>query len=234
VPGTKTYTNFSLLLCVCFSVLGLIILPFLLFQSVKFEVKFPNDMFLVGTLYSLVCLLGIVAVFYPKKCQNTFAFKENVALENKSRTGEGSDLIFEGHHPKCGKFDGNRIKIRGFVFCSACAGLLIKAILALTGTMLYFFFGTPFPLADLKILLVGTVAMLLGLVQFVFRSYAKLIVNSLFVVGSLLMLISADLIGGSLLIDLYVVGMIIFLLTTRIMLSEWNNRKICLECGSCD
>ena len=31
--------------------------------------------------------------------------------------------------------------------------------------------------------------MLLGLVQFVFRSYVKLIVNSLFVVGSLLMLV---------------------------------------------
>jgi len=104
----------------------------------------------------------------------------------------------------------------------------------MVGTMLYFFFGTPFPLANLGILLVGSGAMLLGLVQFVFRSYVKLIVNSLFVVGSLLMLISADLISGSLLIDLYVVGMIVFLLLTRIMLSEWNNRKICLECASCD
>ena len=234
MPGTRTFTNFSLILCILFSVVGLIILPFLLFQSAKFEVNFPYSKFLVGSLYSLVCLLGIVAVFYPQKCQNTFAFRQNATLESKSRTGEGSDLIFKGHHPNCRKFDGNRIKICGFVFCSACLGLLIGAIFAMIGTMFYFFFGTPFPLANLGILLVGSGAMLLGLVQFVFRSYVKLIVNSLFVVGSLLMLISADLISGSLLIDLYVVGMIVFLLLTRIMLSEWNNRKICLECGSCD
>jgi hypothetical protein len=233
VSRAKTYTNFSVLLCVCFSFLGLFILPFLLSESAKFEFNFLNNRFLVGSLYSLVCLLGLVAVYYPKKCQNTFAFRESAALESKSRTGEGSDLIFEGHHPNCKKFDRNRIKIHGFVFCSACAGLLMGAILALIGTMLYFFCGTPFPPADLRILLVGTAAMLLGLGQFVFRSYVKLIVNSVFVVGSLLMLISADSIGGSLLIDLYVLGLIVFLLLTRIMLSEWNNRKTCLECGNC-
>jgi hypothetical protein len=210
MPGTKKYTNFSLLLCVCFSVLGLVILPFLMFQSAKFEVNFPNGRFLVGSLYSLVCMLGIVAVYYPKKCQNSFVFKENATSESKSRTGEGSDLIFKGHHPNCRKFDGNRLKICGFVFCSACAGLLIGAIFAIVGTMLYFFFGTPFPLANLGILLVGSGAILLGLVQFVFRSYVKLIVNSLFVVGSLLILISADLISGSLFIDLYVLGIIVF------------------------
>jgi hypothetical protein len=135
MPGTKKYTNFSLLLCVCFSVLGLVILPFLLFQSVKFEVNFPNYRFLVGSLYSLVCLLGIVAVYYPKKCQNSFVFKENATSESKSRTGEGPDLIFKGHHPNCRKFNGNRLNICGFVFCSACVGLLIGAIFAMVGTM---------------------------------------------------------------------------------------------------
>jgi hypothetical protein len=233
LPGAKTLTNFSLILYVCFSVLGLAILPFLLFQSAKFQVSFPPRSFLVGCLYSLVCMLGIVAVYYPKKCQNTFSFRKNVALQKNSQLGKGSDLAFEGHHPNCRKFDGNRTKILGFVLCSACTGLLLGAILALIGAASYFFFGTIFPLADLRILLVASVAMLLGMAQFVFRTYLKLIVNSLFVVGSLIMLISADLIGGNLLIDLYVLGLIVFLLLTRIMLSEWNNRKTCLECGSC-
>jgi hypothetical protein len=233
VPEAKKSTNFSLVLCVCFSVLGVAIIPLILFQSAKFEVNFPNGSFLVGSLYSLVCLFGIVAVYYPKKCQNKFAFKENVALENNLRD-KGSDLAFKGHHPNCRKFDGNRIKICGVVLCSACSGLLLGAILALIGTVLYFFFGTTFPSADLRILLGGSVATLLGLAQFVFRSYLKLIVNSLFVVGSLLMLISTDSIGGNLLIDFYVLGLIVFLLLTRIMLSEWNNRKTCCKCGSCD
>jgi hypothetical protein len=233
LAGTKAAMKFSLVLCVCFSVLGLIILPFLLLRSAKFEVNLPNDSFLVGSLYSLICGLGMVAVFYPKKCQNTFAFRENVISKRDSRTGEGSNLVFRGHHPECGKFDGNRISVRGFVFCSACAGLFVGALLALIGSVLYFFVGVAFPLDNFGVLLIGGVAMFLGLVQFVFRSYAKLVVNGLFVVGSFLMLISADLISGRLFIDFYVLGLIVFLLLTRIMLSEWRNRKTCLYCGNC-
>ena len=232
MPANKVSMSFSLILCVCFSVLGFIILPFLLLQSAKFETNFQYGSFLVGSLYSLICLLGIVAVFYPQKCQNTFAFR-NVNLEHKARTGKGSDLIFEGHHPDCRKFNGNRISVCGSTFCSACTGLFVGAILALIGTVLYFFFGFAFPVSGLGLLSMGIVAILLGLMQFVFRGYVKLVVNSLFVVGSFLMLISADLIGGRLFIDLYVLGLIVFLLLTRIMLSEWTNRKTCLECGSC-
>jgi hypothetical protein len=234
VPPAKTSMNFSLALCICFSILGLVILPILLSQSAKFEANFPNRSFLVGSLYSLVCLLGIVAVFYPKKCQNTSSFRDNAALEKNSGLVKGSAMAFEGHHPNCKEFDGNRVKIFGVVLCSACTGLLLGAILALTGASFYFFLGTLFPLANLRILFVGILVMLLGLAQFVFRTYLKLIVNSLFVVGSLIVLISADLIGGNLLIDLYTLGLIVFLLLTRIMLSEWNNRKTCRECAGCN
>jgi hypothetical protein len=233
MPGAKTSTNFSLFLCVCFSVLGLAMLPFVLYQSVKFQVNFPQSSFLIGSLYSLVNTLGIVAVYYPKKCQNTFSYRKNVALQENSQLGKCSDVAFEGHHPNCRKFDGNRTKILGVVLCSACTGLFLGAILALIGAALYFFFGTNFPLADIRILLVASVAMLLGMVQFVFRNYLKWIINSLFVVSSLIILVSADSIGRNLFIDLYVLGLIVFLLLTRIMLSEWNNRKTCFECGSC-
>jgi hypothetical protein len=233
VPRTKTYPNFSLILCICFSVIGLAILPLLLTQSAKFEVNFTNRRLLVGSLYSLVCLLGVVAVFHPKKCQNTFAFKKGATLENNPQTGEGSYKIFEGHHPNCRKFNANRIKTSGFVFCSACSGLLIGAILSMIGAMLYFFFRVSFPLDNFGFLIIGSAALLLGLLQIVFRSHQKLFVNGLFIVGSLLILISADLIGRSLFVDLYVLGLIVFLLSTRIMLSEWNNRRICLKCGNC-
>jgi hypothetical protein len=232
VSASEVSMSFSLILCVCFSVLGLIILPFLLLQSATFEANFQYGGFLVVSLYSLVCLLGILAAFYPQKCQNTFAFRD-FNLEHKAQTGEGSDLIFEGHHPNCRKFNGNRINVCGSTFCAACAGLFVGAILGLTGIVLYFFFGFAFQVSGLGLLSIGIVAMLLGLVQFVFRGYVKLVASSLFVVGSFLMLISADLIGGRLFIDLYVLGLIVFLLLTRIMLSEWTNRKTCLECGNC-
>jgi hypothetical protein len=234
MPEAKTSISFSLKLCISFSVLGLVILPFLLFQPVKFEVDFQNGSFLVGLVYSSVCLLGMTAVFYPKKCQGTFAFRENDVLERSSGQPTGrSEPRFEGHHPTCSKFEGNRIRIRGVVLCAACAGLLLGAIFVLIGTVFYFFFETVFPIADMKILLVGNAAMVLGLAQFVFRGSLKLLVNALFVVGSFVTLVAADLIGGSLFIDLYVLGLIVFLLLTRIMISEWNNKRICLNCARC-
>jgi len=138
--------------------------------------------------------------------------------------------MVKGHHPNCGTFEGNRIKIHGTVFCSACAGLLLGGIFSLVGTALWFFLKVPLFAADLRFLLLGGGAMLLGLAQFIFRGYLKLIVNALFVVGSLITLVIADLVGKSLYIDLYAIGLIVFLLMMRILISEWNNRRVCLEC----
>jgi len=75
--------------------------------------------------------------------------------------------------------------------------------------------------------------MVVGLAQIWFRGYAKLVVNALFVIGSFLTLIVTDGLGQNLLVDLYVVGIIVFALWTRILFSEWNNKKICDACGRC-
>ena len=218
-----------LLLCVCFSVLGFVILFSLLTQSAAFQVNFPNSNFLVGILYSIVCILGVTAVFKPKKCQRLFALKEQDVFQ-RCELIKGSESLVKGHHPNCGKYEGNRIKIHGFVLCSACAGLFVGAIFALVGTAVWFFFKVPLLVADLRFLLFGGGVMLLGLGQFVFRGYLKLAVNALFVVGSFVTLVTADLVGKSFAIDLYAIGLIVFMLLMRILISEWNNRRVCVEC----
>ena len=58
-------------------------------------------------------------------------------------------------------------------------------------------------------------------------------VNALFVVGSCIVLVAADLAARSFLVDAYVLGLIVFMLWFRILLSEWNNKKTCLMCGRC-
>ena len=185
-------------------------------------------------MYSVICILGIFAVFYPKKCENTFMFKKRV-----ESWGYGDHPVLsktkqlKGHHPNCKEFSANRIKIQGAVLCSACTGLLVGAMGALMGTILYFFIGFTFAPADPKILLVGDAGMLLGLVQFKFGGYLKFIVNTFFVLGSFVTLIMADLLGKNLFTDLYVLSLIFFLLLTRILLSEWNNKRICDKCERC-
>ncbi len=75
--------------------------------------------------------------------------------------------------------------------------------------------------------------MLVGLAQIKTGGYVKLAVNALFVFGSAIMLVEADLAGQSLLVDVYVLGLIVFMLWFRILLSEWNNKRTCLACGRC-
>ena len=130
-------------------------------------------------------------------------------------------------------FSANRITIRGSVFCAACSGLLIGAIVAMVGIVLFslgfFDLGT----GSLWVLVAGEVLMLVGLAQIKMGGFVKMAVNALFVVGSFVSLVAADLAGQSLLVDAYVLGLIVFMLWFRILLSEWKNKKTCVACGRC-
>ena len=83
------------------------------------------------------------------------------------------------------------------------------------------------------VLSAGEVMMLVGLAQIKLRGYIKMVVNALFVVGSCISLVVADLAAQSLLVDAYVLGLITLILWIRILLSEWNNKRVCLSCGRC-
>ena len=81
--------------------------------------------------------------------------------------------------------------------------------------------------------MLGEVGMVLGLTQIKFAGFAKVAVNVFFVVGSFVTLAEADVLGGSVLVDAYVLGLILFLLWLRILLSERNNRRTCQTCQWC-
>ena len=81
--------------------------------------------------------------------------------------------------------------------------------------------------------MLGEVGMVSGLAQIKFAGFAKVVVNVVFVVGSFVTLVETDVLARSLLVDAYVLGLIVFLLWLRILLSEWTNRRTCQTCGSC-
>jgi hypothetical protein len=86
---------------------------------------------------------------------------------------------------------------------------------------------------SLWVLANGEVLMLAGLAQIKIRGYLKMAVNALFVVGSCISLVAADLAAQNFLVDAYMFGLIVFMLWFRILLSEWNNNRICLACERC-
>ena len=223
-------SRFFLLFLVAVSIFGLALVPLLLLQP---NLQADQSTFrrpLVGAIYCLVCIVGVVAVFYPGKCRMMFQ-KPNVSTDKKNPSA--SAVQYKGHHPDCQEFSANRITIRGSVFCAACSGLLVGAIAAIVGAVLFSLGFIDFGTGSLWVLAVGEVLMLVGLAQIKMRGYIKMVMNALFVVGSWISLVGVDLIGESLQIDAYVLGLIVFMLWFRILLSEWNNKRICLACRCC-
>ncbi len=217
------------------SVFGLVSIPLLLSQPGNYQIDILFGKPLIGSLYAGICIMGISAVFYPNKCEKAFMFKkQSEFLEQSDRGVPLRRMHFSGHHPDCEAFSGNRITIQKVVLCAACTGMLVGAVVALIGTLFYFFVGfVPLPAAP-AIFFVGYGGLLLGLVQFKFGGWIKLMVNALFVLGSFIILVTADALGKSFLIDLYVLGLILFLLLARILFSEWNNKRICFRCEGCE
>jgi len=224
------FSKFLLPFLVTVSFFGLAIVPLLLLQPNLQADPSPFRRPVVSTLYSMVSILGVVAVFYPNKCR--LMFKKPTVSSTNSKSS-AAQIQFKGHHPDCERFSANRITIRNSIFCAACSGLLAGAIAALAGIFLFCLGFFSLEKANLWVLAIGEVLMLVGLAQIKLNGFVKMVVNALFVVGSSISLIVADLVGQSLLVDAYVLGLIIFILWFRIFLSEWNNKRNCVACGRC-
>jgi hypothetical protein len=242
MPQSSTY-KVLLLFLVFIAFSGLSLVWLLLLQRTIGADQFAFGTPIIIALYNTVCILGVVAVFYPAKCRLMFQ-KPNVSNRQSSNSplnrGRGvsaeqqtAKVAIRGHHPDCEGFIVNRVKIRGRVFCASCSGLLIGAIVALAMAVLFSLGVFSLGHDSLLIFPVGAALMLLGLAQIWLKGYVKLAVNALFVVGSSIMIIIIDSVAKNLLLDAYVLGLIVFLLWLRILFSEWHNKKTCLDCGRC-
>ena len=187
----------------------------------------------IGLIFGIICALGTVAVFSPNKCLTTFS------IRNKNRTAgsdsaklasHGKSDALQGHHPTCGNSSAHVFQVKGRIFCAACVGLLLGALLALAGAVVYFFCDFGVAGHGSLMALLGVVGVSLGLFQFKFRSLARLAMNTLFVLGSFSVLAGIDDLVHSLVFDLFVVSLIAFWLFTRISLSQWDHEVICSGC----
>jgi hypothetical protein len=225
----KDWTVFLVFLAAV-SIAGLALIPILVLLPNLVFSEFALQKTLVGGLFGAICVLDMLAAFYPSKCKNMFRKSQNPIAPTNTRTVR---IQIRGHHPDCDKYSTNRIRIGSRQVCAACSGLLIGAITALIGTSAYFFSDLKMGEGSIWLLVLGEVCMLLGLAQIKFNDYVKAIMNTLFVVGSFVSLVEADILGRNLVIDLYVLGLIVFMLWLRIALSEWNNRRTCNACRLC-
>jgi hypothetical protein len=187
----------------------------------------------IGSIFSSICVLGILAVFSPNRCLRILDIgKKNRTINPDSvkLVSHGTSYALQGHHPTCGNYAAHIFRIKGKIFCAACAGLLIGGLLALVGASVYFFGDWRVAEHSSLMVLLGVVGVSFGFFQFKFRSLVRLFMNTIFVVGALFISVGIDELLHSLFFDLFVVSLIVFWLFTRISLSQWDHERICSDC----
>jgi hypothetical protein len=181
---------------------------------------------LIGSIFGLICILGILAALFPKQCSRTSHFQK------KDMNITSHTIHAASHHPDCEKFSAHVIQVSNRTLCAACTGLLLGAIIALVGTAFYFFDGWNVEGVSFPAVLTGAVGIVLGFLQLKFRGFIRLTVNMFFVLGAFLILVGIDKLTESLFIDFFLAALIVFWILTRIQLSQWNHWRICSNCES--
>ena len=215
-----------LTLNVAISLCGLFLVLILAFNAPAIHEGFSWRKTLVGSVFSLICILGIFASLFPGQCSETLHLREEGVGFTSHRTHDSS------HHPDCREFSAHVVQIRSHRLCAACTGLLIGALIALVGTAFYFFMGGHIDEVGLWTVWTGAAGLILGFSQLRFRNLVRLLMNVFFVLGAFLLLVGTDYIVESLFADLFLTALIVLWISTRIQLSQWDHRRICSNCES--
>jgi len=215
------------------SLFGLFLTTMLALNPPTMRENFPWRKPLIGSLFGTICMLGITAIFLPKQCSTMLNFAERKRQKGSSTnklTSHGNYPLLQGHHPNCTGFSAHVIRVNDKTLCAACTGLLLGALIALAGAILYFFDYWHINQSSALAVFIGALGVGFGLLQLSFRGLVRLLLNTLFVLGAFLVLIGIDALTQSLFVDLFLVVLIVFWLLTRILLSQWDHWRICYFC----
>jgi len=234
--------NLTVLSLVGVSLIGLILASILMLYTPTTE-DLPWRRPIIGSTYALICVLGAVAVFFPKKCSRLVSLKD---LETAATTPYNASTLDErrttylfgvklthGHHPSCEIFSDHEFQIGRKTFCAGCTGLLIGALVSLVTVSTYFLGQVELDRAAVPLLGFGFIAVIVGLLTPILvtkRSTIRLATNALFILGMSSILVGADALLRSVEIDIYLIALGAFWLMTRISISRLNHEMICTNC----
>ncbi len=241
--GTWKTRYLLFLVFVSFSTLCLI--AAIAFLSPRVSDVFAWRRQLTGLIFSALCILGILAVFFPQHCART-PHKERLISEryNFSLQGEhdlqksssiGGVTVSHGHHPLCLRYYQHEFVFGKKTLCSACMGLFCGALISLAGAWYVFIQQFPFNLPYGIVFTLGAVLIVVGIAPYVIAHtlgpVRRFSFNALMIVGMLLALVAVDGRAQSVALNAFLIGLFVFVLFTRISLSQDKHEQICATCG---
>jgi hypothetical protein len=244
MPEGKWKTRYLLFLVfVSFSTLCLIAV--ITFLSPRFSDGFAWRRQLTGAIFSVLCILGVLAVFFPRDCARS-PHKEHLISERSDFSLQGEhDLqksswigvvtVTHGHHPTCPPYRQHEFVFGKKTLCSACMGLFCGALISLAAAWLIFLQQFPYNLPYGIVFTIGAVLIVVGLVPYVVANplgpVRRFSFNALMIVGMLLALVGVDGRAHSFALNAFLIAFFVFVLFTRISLSQDKHEQICATCG---
>lgn len=227
--------NPTLTFLISSSFFGLFLAIMLAFNPPIAQESFLFRKLMIGSIFGLICISGILAALFPKHCSGMFEFwkAEKHGHPNvKNFASHGTSFTLNGHHPDCEGFSAHVFRLNNRTFCTACTGLFLGGVIALIGTALYFFGGLHVEEGSSLLVWVGVLGAGFGLFQFkVKTSFVRLFLNVFFVLGAFLALVGIDELAQNVFADLFLVSLSVLWLSTRISLSHWDHKRICYACN---
>jgi hypothetical protein len=197
-----------------------------------------------GSLFIFICMLGMISVFFPEQCSMIFHDDEKIPSSGVSvREKEGFQrsskilgvVLSHGHHPECQGFHHHEFMLGEKTFCMACTGLLFGAVFAIFGAFFYFFLGWFVGIDALFLVVFGMTGVALCLLQYTFfdvhPGLIRFSLNTLFIFGMFLIIAGIDCIVQSSSLNFFLVGLFVFWLFTRILLSKNKHEEVCQICN---
>lgn len=211
------------LLFISISLAGLMILARLPFIDSVPHITFPFQTEITGTLFIAICVLGLVAAVSPR------------SLCGPGHGSSSSRTV--GHHPDCDRFRGHVVWFNCHPLCAGCSGLALGALIAIVGSVLYFFLGFH-PFTPEVVFWLGVASVALGLIQHFIdldSPHFHLLLNVALVCGSFMLASSLDAMGASFYVEAYLLGLVVFWVATRIRVSQEEHILVCSACSEeCD
>jgi hypothetical protein len=241
LPTSMLRISFPLFFVVV-SFFGLLIISVIALSPPVSQEDFVWRKPLIGSLFASVCVLGILAVFFPNECSKVFDFGKEGKRRSKFlgfkrgvAISKCDSPLLRGHHPTCGQFSSHVFRVGGKVFCATCSGLFLGALLVLVGVASQFLGSWQIGLSAFLLVWVGIIGVILGLLQSLVltfhRSVVRVFSSAFLAIGSYLILVGIDELANNVFLDVFLIFLTVFWLMTRISLSEWEHEKICSKCN---
>lgn len=219
---------------IAISLAGLFMLAVLVFDPSK---KLPVganqlDKQVTLALFMVICTFGIVAGLYPSKISSITYFRKPIQQPDQSKNSSETFRELKGHHPTCKNYSSHVLNIQGKSYCAGCSGLVLGAAISIVGSPAETFSLIPSEYSNIMFW-VGIVAVVLGLFQYSITSGALMhsVLNISFVLGAFLLVSAVIEATRNPLVEGLALILSVFLIVSRIMLSQLEHDRICSECN---